>query len=81
MLAVAVQLPAVALELEPEASAGPASASNAQAAVLTDLMLTRKLLLASMNEARIGRKSARLPYKILKSPVRRNQGSPDARYL
>jgi len=55
MLAVAVQLPAAALtdddcgptELDPaEASAGAASASNAQVTDSTDLMLTTKTLLS-----------------------------------
>jgi hypothetical protein len=82
MLAVAVQVPAavVAVEncgvagraptrsgLELEASAGAASASNAQVADATDLMLTTKPpLLASMNQARVGGKTLRVPYKALK---------------
>jgi hypothetical protein len=42
MLAVALQLPAV--EVEPDASAGTASASDAQRAEPTDLVLIKALL-------------------------------------
>jgi hypothetical protein len=82
MLAVAVQLPAAVLtnecsgvavraptlgELEFEASAGAASARNAQLADATDLMLiTKPLFSLSMNEARLGGKTLRVPYKTLK---------------
>jgi hypothetical protein len=61
MLAVAVQLsacavaaPRSALELEPEANAGAASARTAHVADARDLMLTTKpSLLALRNEARV----------------------------
>jgi hypothetical protein len=46
MLAVAVQVPAGELELEPEATIGAASARSAHAADATDLLLTTTPFLA-----------------------------------
>ena len=61
MLAAAVQVPAVVSA--PVASAGSASANDAQMADATDLMLTAI-------ETRMARNPGRCPYEILKPEAR-----------
>jgi len=66
MLAVAAQLPAAVLA--DEASGATAIATITQIADAATFVLTmRPPLLASMNDASVGSKTLRLPYKTLKS--------------
>jgi len=66
MLAVAAQLPAVVSE--PVASAGSASANEAQMADATDLMLTAI-------ETRMAKNPGRCPYETLKPEARTRRAS------